>query len=105
MCATTSSVSERSLQASIYVRITLQADMPTASLDGRDVPHYSRAGRAPVDARHAVVWSAKRNQFLKTSVHTFFASLLYSSTKSSRFAISSVSDTKSPLFEVQVALL
>lgn len=37
--------------------------------------------------------------------HTFFASLLYSSTKSSRFAISSVSDIKSPLFEVQVALL
>jgi hypothetical protein len=38
-------------------------------------------------------------------VHTFFASLLYSSTKSSRFATSSVSDIKSPLFEVQVALL
>lgn len=70
-----------------------------------DVPRDSQAGRGPADARHAVVRSARRNRWLNRIIHTFFASLLYSSTKSSRFAISSVSDIKSPLFEVQVALL
>lgn len=40
-----------------------------------------------------------------TRGHTFLAILLYSSTNASRLSISSVSDTKSPLVEVQVALL
>lgn len=70
-----------------------------------DVPQRSQAGRGPADARHAFVRSAKKNRWLERIVRTFFANLLYSSTKSSRFAISSLSDIKSPLFEVQVALL